>query len=172
MGIMARPTTRVLCFFDASSDAARSLGRMRAAGTDVVAAVSPGGAAPTCDLPAYDTAAQAVGDRGANAALVALSPDAAADAMMESIELLANVSRIFVDKLLAGLEVNADRCAQLIEQSLMMVTSLAPELGYDQAAKIAKQALAEGKTIRELVTEQRPRQLTEKQVQDTSYELE
>ena len=77
-----------------------------------------------------------------------------ADAMMESVKLLANVSRIFVDKLLASLEVNKERCGQLVEQSLMMVTSLAPELGYDQAAKIAKQALAEGKTIRQLVTEQ------------------
>ena len=77
-----------------------------------------------------------------------------ADAMMESITLLANVSRVFVDKLLAGLEVNAQRCAELIDQSLMMCTSLAPVIGYDNAAKLAKQAFAEGKTIRELAREQ------------------
>ena len=77
-----------------------------------------------------------------------------ADALIQSVNLLANVSRIFVDKLLVDLEVNADRCRELIEQSLMMVTSLAPELGYDRAAGIAKQALHEGKTIRQLVTEQ------------------
>lgn len=77
-----------------------------------------------------------------------------ADAMMESINLLSTVSNVFVDKLLVGLKINADRCAQLIEQSLMMITSLAPRIGYDEAAKLAKQAFEEGKTIRELVREQ------------------
>ena len=77
-----------------------------------------------------------------------------ADAIQESISLLANVSNVFVDKLLDGLQVNKQRCTALIEQSLMMVTSLAPEIGYDNAAKVAKQAFAEGKTIREMVTEQ------------------
>jgi fumarate hydratase class II len=43
----------------------------------------------------------------------------------------------------------------LIDQSLMMVTSLAPVLGYETCAKLAKQAFAENKTIRELVTEQK-----------------
>ena len=73
------------------------------------------------------------------------------DAFVESITLLANVCDIFVDKLLVGLEVNEQRCRDLIDQSLMMVTSLAPELGYDKAAKLAKQAFDEGKTIRQLV---------------------
>jgi fumarate hydratase class II len=72
------------------------------------------------------------------------------DAFLESATLLANVSNVLVDKLLAGLEVNEARCRELIDQSLMMVTSLAPELGYDTAAKLAKQALEQGKTIREL----------------------
>ena len=75
-----------------------------------------------------------------------------ADAIIESITLLSNVSNIFVDKLLADLQVNKQRCSELIEQSLMMVTSLAPELGYDKAAALAKQAFSEDKTIRELVT--------------------
>lgn len=78
-----------------------------------------------------------------------------ADAMLESINLLANVVNIFVDKLLVGLEVNADRCQEFIEQSLMMCTSLAPVIGYDNAAKLAKQALADNKTIRQLATEQK-----------------
>jgi len=77
-----------------------------------------------------------------------------ANAMMESIELLANVSNVFVDKLLKDLVVNKEQCEALIDQSLMMVTSLAPELGYDKAAKLAKQAFDEGKTIRDLVKEQ------------------
>jgi fumarate hydratase class II len=76
------------------------------------------------------------------------------DAFMESVTLLANVSNVFVDKLLAGLILNAERCAALIDQSLMMVTSLAPVLGYETCAKLAKQAFKEDKTIRQLVTEQ------------------
>lgn len=78
-----------------------------------------------------------------------------ADALMESIHLLANASNVFVDKLLAGLQVNSERCTQLIDQSLMMVTSLAPEIGYDNAAKLAKLAFNEGKTIRQLALEKK-----------------
>ncbi len=77
------------------------------------------------------------------------------DAFLESVKLLANVCNVFVDKLLIGLQVNEERCGQLIEQSLMMVTSLAPVVGYDNAAKLAKQAFKENKTIRQLVTEQK-----------------
>jgi len=77
------------------------------------------------------------------------------DAFLESALLLTNVSNVLVDKLLNGLEVNEKRCAELIEQSLMTVTSLAPKVGYDRASKLAKQALAEGKTIRELCLEEK-----------------
>jgi len=77
-----------------------------------------------------------------------------ADSLMESINLLTNVSNVMVDKLLNGLAVNEKRCRDLIDQSLMMVTSLAPEIGYDKAAKLAKQAFEEDRTIRELVREQ------------------
>jgi fumarate hydratase class II len=72
------------------------------------------------------------------------------DAFMESVKLLANSTNVFVDKLLVDLEVNEDRCAQLIDQSLMMVTSLAPKIGYEEAAAMAKEAFKSGKTIREL----------------------
>ena len=76
------------------------------------------------------------------------------DAFMDSVTLLANVSNVFVDKLLVGLEVNQERCRELIDQSLMMVTSLAPKIGYDQASALAKEAFASGKTIRELARDQ------------------
>ncbi len=72
------------------------------------------------------------------------------DAFLESVKLLANSTNVFVDKLLVGLEVNEERCRELIEQSLMMVTSLAPKIGYEQAAAFAKEAFKTGKTIREL----------------------
>ena len=75
------------------------------------------------------------------------------DAIIESISLLANVSNVFVDKLLSGLKVNEKRCAELVEQSLMNVTPLAPVIGYENAAKVAKQAMAENKTIRQIAKE-------------------
>ena len=77
------------------------------------------------------------------------------DAFLESVKLLANVTNVFVDKLLTGLEVNEERCRELIEQSLMMVTSLAPKIGYEQAAAFAKEAFKSGKTIRELCREKK-----------------
>jgi fumarate hydratase, class II len=75
------------------------------------------------------------------------------DAFLESVNLLANVCNVFVDKLLSGLKVNEQRCAELVEQSLMNITVLAPVIGYEQAAKVAKQAMAEGKTIRQIARE-------------------
>ncbi len=77
------------------------------------------------------------------------------DAFLESVTLLANVTTVFVDKLLSGLEVNEERCQRLIEQSLMMVTSLAPKIGYEKAASFAKEAFQSGKTIRELCRERK-----------------
>ena len=74
------------------------------------------------------------------------------DAFLESVKLLTNVSNVMVDKLLNGMVVNKERCEALIEQSLMTVTSLAPLVGYEKAAKLAKQAFAENKTIREICT--------------------
>ena len=75
------------------------------------------------------------------------------DAFLESVELLANVSNVFVDKLLVGLEVNEERCTELLEASLMTITALAPEVGYDKCSALAKQAHQEGKTIKQLVGE-------------------
>ncbi len=75
------------------------------------------------------------------------------DAFLESISLLANVSNVFVDKLLRGLEVDEARCKELIDQSLMTITALAPEVGYEKCAALAKQAHKEGKTIKQLIGE-------------------
>ncbi len=75
--------------------------------------------------------------------------------LIESINLLAAVSDVFRVNLLAGLEVNKERCAALIEQSLMMCTSLAPVIGYDNAAALAKEAHKTGQTIRELALEKK-----------------
>jgi len=77
------------------------------------------------------------------------------DAFLESTKLLANASNVFVEKLLDDLEVNEDRCRELIDQSLMMVTSIAPKIGYEQSAKLAKEAFKTGKTIRQICLDQK-----------------
>ena len=70
--------------------------------------------------------------------------------LLQSIALLGSVSRIFGDKCLEGVRADEARCAELIEQSLAMCTALAPVIGYDAAAKIAKESYETGKTIREV----------------------
>jgi fumarate hydratase class II len=77
-----------------------------------------------------------------------------ANAMLESVSLLHAGCDMFVEKCIQGLEPNRERCAELIEGSLAMCTSLAPELGYDKAAEIAKIAYETGKTVREIAVEQ------------------
>ncbi|MEE3368752.1 MAG: class II fumarate hydratase [Planctomycetota bacterium] len=71
-------------------------------------------------------------------------------AALESIALLGAVTRAFVDFCTDGLEANQEACAAAVEQSLSMVTSLNPHIGYEKAASLAKQAFTTGKTIREL----------------------
>jgi fumarate hydratase class II len=73
--------------------------------------------------------------------------------VLESIRLLANVSRVFADRCVAGIEANVERCLEYAESSPSIVTPLNHYVGYDEAAKIAKQALAERKTIRQVVIE-------------------
>jgi fumarate hydratase class II len=74
-------------------------------------------------------------------------------AVTESITLLSNVSRLMAENLVAGITANEDRCTELVEQSLALVTPLAIRIGYDKAAELAKEAQETGKTIRELVRE-------------------
>jgi fumarate hydratase class II len=73
--------------------------------------------------------------------------------LLESIRLVANVSRLLADRCVADLAANADICREYAESSPSIVTPLNRYLGYDEAAAIAKQALAEGKTIRQVVVE-------------------
>jgi fumarate hydratase class II len=74
--------------------------------------------------------------------------------MLESIRLLANVSRVFVAKALAGVEANRERAESYVERSISMATALNPHIGYDNAAKIAKKSYATGRTVRELAYEE------------------
>mgnify|MGYP000889741242 FL=1 len=70
--------------------------------------------------------------------------------LLQSIDLLANATDQFNERCLQGLEADRERCEGLIEESLAMCTALAPVIGYDQAAAIAKQAHETGRTVREV----------------------
>jgi fumarate hydratase class II len=73
--------------------------------------------------------------------------------VLESVRLLANAARLFADRCVAGIEADEERCREYAESSPSVVTPLNRFLGYEEAAKIAKQSLAQRKTIREVVLE-------------------
>jgi len=74
--------------------------------------------------------------------------------LLESIEILANASRNFAQRCVAGLEVDEERTTSMIEKSMAMVTALAPVIGYDKAAAVAHEAHESGRTVREVAEEQ------------------
>ncbi|MEX2356057.1 MAG: class II fumarate hydratase [Thermaerobacterales bacterium] len=75
--------------------------------------------------------------------------------VLESVDILTNAAEVFREKCVEGIEADRQRCEELVEWSLAMVTSLVPKLGYDTAAQIAKDAYREGRTVRELVQERK-----------------
>jgi fumarate hydratase class II len=89
--------------------------------------------------------------------------------VLESIRLLSNISRLFADRCVSGLKADEDRCREYAESSPSVVTPLNRYIGYEEAAKVAKQSLAERKTIREVVVERgyiEQGKLTEQQLDD------
>ena len=74
-----------------------------------------------------------------------------AQALLESVELLAGASRAFTDRCVVGIEANEPRCKELLELNPSIATALNPYIGYDRAAKVAKQAAAEGRSVRDVV---------------------
>ena len=70
-------------------------------------------------------------------------------AVLQSIRLLADASVSFTDNCVAGIKANRDKIAELLGRSLMLVTALAPSIGYDKAAAIAKAAHKNGTTLKE-----------------------
>ncbi len=72
-----------------------------------------------------------------------------ADAALQSIRLLADAAVSFTDHCVVDIRANEPRIRELMQRSLMLVTALAPRIGYDKAAQIAKAALAQGTTLRE-----------------------
>ncbi|MFZ9685385.1 MAG: class II fumarate hydratase [Gemmobacter sp.] len=69
--------------------------------------------------------------------------------VLQSMQLLGDAARSFTDNMVAGTEANRPRIARLMQESLMLVTALAPTIGYDNATKVAKTAHRNGTTLRE-----------------------
>jgi fumarate hydratase class II len=122
--------------------------------------IMPGKVNPVIPEVVTQVAAQVVGNDAA-VALGALSGQLELNAfqplivrnLLESIRLLANASRLFAERCVAGLDADRARAAALVEQSLMLATALAPRIGYDAAAALAKEAHASGRTLREVARE-------------------
>jgi aspartate ammonia-lyase len=68
------------------------------------------------------------------------------------LTIVANASRVLAERCVDGIEADAAQCAYWLERSPALVTALAPKIGYAEAAKLAKEALATGLTVKELVT--------------------
>jgi fumarate hydratase class II len=99
-----------------------------------------------------DTTMTVCGASGGNFQLNIMMP-VMAHTILESIHLLAQGSEAFVDFCVDGMEANPEACEAAVEQSLSMCTSLNPLIGYEHAAKLAKEAFATGQTIRQLCLE-------------------
>ena len=76
-----------------------------------------------------------------------------AQALLESIDLLANITTAFTDKCVEGIEVNTERAKELLEKNPSVATALNPYIGYDAASVVAKESAKRGVSVRDVVTE-------------------
>lgn len=107
-----------------------------------------------CQVIGNDAATTTAGLGGVGGLLdLAVAMPVMASCTLDSAAILAGAFRMVADNLVEGLEPDRQRCESLIEGSLAMCTSLAPVIGYDRAAALAKEAFAEGKTVREVAVE-------------------
>ncbi len=75
--------------------------------------------------------------------------------LLQSIGILANGSKVLAEKCVAGITADRERCLDYAERSLMVITAMTPHIGYDNAAKVAKKAIAENKSIRQVILEEK-----------------
>jgi fumarate hydratase class II len=100
----------------------------------------------------HDVTIAWAGAFGGNFELNVMMPVIAYD-LLQSSMLLASACRAFTEKCVLGIQASEQRCAEQVERSLAMCTALVPEVGYDEAAKIARVALETGRTVREIAAE-------------------
>jgi fumarate hydratase class II len=136
------------------------LGELKLPATQPGSSIMPGKVNPVICEMAIQVGAQVIG----NDAVVTFSATygafelntmmpVAAYNLLQAIALLTTASRVFARRCVAGLEADAQKCESNLEQSLAMCTALAPVIGYDQAAKIAKLAYDQDRTVRQVALE-------------------
>jgi fumarate hydratase class II len=124
--------------------------------------IMPGKVNPVIPEAVLQVTAQVIGNdvtitacgQGGNFELNVMLPVLAYN-LLQSVGLLADAASAFADKCIVGISANREVCAGFIEKSLALVTGLVPRLGYDRAAEVAQKAYATGRTVREVLTEDR-----------------
>jgi fumarate hydratase class II len=137
------------------------LGELKIPGVQPGSSIMPGKVNPVIAESLLMVCAQVVGydatiawcGAAGNFELNVMMPIMAWD-ILESIELLAHAARNFEHRMLAGMEADKSRATGFVEQSLAMGTALAPEIGYDSAARLVKNAYLTNRTVREVAVEQ------------------
>jgi fumarate hydratase class II len=139
------------------------IGELSIPATQPGSSIMPGKVNPVMSEMVLQVAAQVVGNDatiawsgafGSTFELNVMMPVMAYN-LLQSIELLSKAARVFADRCVSGLTANRERCEGLVEQSLAMCTSLAPIVGYDKAAEVAKESLKSGKTVRQVAAERK-----------------
>ena len=139
------------------------IGEISIPSTQPGSSIMPGKVNPVMSEMVLQVAAQVIGNDATIAWSGALGSTFELNVMMpvmaynllQSIELLSRAATVFADRCVAGIEANRERCESLVEQSLAMCTSLAPLIGYDKAADIAKESFKTGKTVRQIAEEKK-----------------
>jgi fumarate hydratase, class II len=126
------------------------IGEIRLPATQPGSSIMPGKVNPVLCESMMMVCAQVFGNFELNVMMPVMAHN-----LLESIRLLGNVVDAFTEKCVLGIEANEERCRELVELSMAMVTSLAPKIGYDRAAEIAKESAKTGKTVREISREKK-----------------
>ena len=133
------------------------LGEIRLPATQPGSSIMPGKVNPVMAESVTMVAARVAGNQttlawcGAGGFLeLNVSMPLIAACLLESIGLLGSVAAAFRERCIDGIQADETRCNELIELSLSMVTALAPRIGYDRAAAIAKESVVSGRTVREI----------------------
>ena len=137
------------------------IGEIRLPDTQPGSSIMPGKVNPVIPESLIQVCAQVIGSDAAitlgglsgNFELNVMMPLIAHN-LLQSIRLLANAVNNFSKRCIKGLEADRERCQEMIEKSLALATALTPKIGYDEAARIAKKAYDDRKTIRQVVEEE------------------
>jgi fumarate hydratase, class II len=136
------------------------LGELKLPATQPGSSIMPGKVNPVMSEMVIQVGAQVIGNDAAitfsgafgNFELNTMLPVIAYN-LLQSIEILANAARVFAARCVSGLEADTEKCEANVERSLAMCTALAPVIGYDKAAHIAKVAYQTNRTVREVAAE-------------------